>query len=174
MAISHLVRLPQSPTRLMIRIRPFTLRQLMTRVVVGTGLGLLGWIWIDRDLWVGLVLLGIGLVVASPTDLGETIILDRSQDQVVVERYPWWIKRRIVRQPLSQVVDVQISRAAREEIDKYADESYTYRCQVLLVLRSGEHLPIARFLQHGKINEFIHSPRDLAEKMVGWIRPFLS
>ncbi|NJL99689.1 MAG: hypothetical protein HC818_00380 [Synechococcaceae cyanobacterium RM1_1_27] len=168
--LKHLKLLGRTSTRLVIGIRPLSTRILVIRSAVGIALVWSGLAWWGNSGLMSLLLIGAGIGVALPADLGETLIFDRQKDQFrrIQHRFFWPVER--VRHPLSDVVEATL---AREAVERYAEGVTVYRCQVILKLHSQATLLIGDYGVKSGMAKTSGDPRQVAETMIRWIRAFL-
>lgn len=166
--LNHLKLLSRRPDRLVIGIRPLEARVLLLRVLSGMSLIAIGIYWWPQSKVISLGLGLVGSVLALPQNPTETLILSKPHDQVLLLHHRFFLPKVKASCALSEVTDVQVSR---EAVDRYAEDQTLYRCQVLLILKSGEHLMVGDYVSQSARGD--SSPREMAQKMVKWIRTFL-
>lgn len=196
--LRHLKLLRRTPNLLVIGIRPLSTQGVVMRVAIGVALIGVGWAWGSSSGILALALVGLGLGIGLPADLGETLVFDRSRDQVRRIRHRYFWPQRILSHPLSAVKDVTLLRQA---VDRYAEGITVYRCQVVLHLHSNrdpaltseppdspkpdspkpdsprqdnpQELLIGDYTVKTGTSSSAGDPRSVAETMVRWIRAFL-
>ncbi len=168
--LKQLKLLRRTPNRLVIGIRPVSTRVLVIRLAVGIALVWSGLAWWADSGLISLLLLAIGIGVALPADLGETLIFDRQKDQIrrIQHRFFWPLEQ--LRHPLSDVADATLTR---EAVERYAEGVTVYRCQVMLKLHSQETLLVGDYVVRSGMANTTGEPRQVAETMIRWIRAFL-
>ncbi len=163
--LTHLKLLSRTPDRLVIGCRSVSSQVLAVRSALGVVLVLVGLREWSRSWVLGLSLGLAGVLIGLPWDQGETLVVDKAKDQIRLVRPRGYWPFTVMQQTLSDVADVQV---AREAVDRYAEGAMSYRCQVQLVLKSGETTVIGDYT-----SQISETPRELAQKMIKWIRPYL-
>ncbi len=187
--LKHLKLLRRTPDLLVIGIRPISTQVVVMRVATGIAMIGMGWAWGSSSGILAIALIGLGLGIGLPADLGETLVFDRSRDQVRRIRHRYFWPQRILSYPLSAVKEVTLVRQA---VDRYAEGITVYRCQVVLHLHSDrdpastsespdsskedslKQLLIGDYTVKTGTSNSAGDPRSVAEKMVYWIRTFLA
>lgn len=187
--LKHLKLLRRTPDLLVIGIRPLSTQGVVMRVTIGLAMIGVGWAWWSSSGILAIALVGLGLGIGLPADLGETLVFDRSRDQVRRIRHRYFWPQRILSHPLSAVKEVALTRQA---VDRYAEGITVYRCQVVLHLHSDQdpasrsepsaspradsppELLIGDYTVKTGTSSSAGDPRSVAETVVRWIRAFLA
>lgn len=168
--LQHLKLLRRTQHHLVIGVRPISTQALIIRIALGVALIWAGIHWWGQFWVLGLILMGMGLGLGIPADMGETLVFNRPKNEIRRIRHRFFIPQVVLRQPLNEVADVHLTRQA---VESYAEGVTVYQCQVILELTTGEQLTLGTYSSQTGFGADQGDPKAVADRMIRWIRTFL-